>query len=128
MRRKAVEGAQTLQPGKPPIKNLPRTAGVAGGGGSEKALRQNNHRKGTMARRAFVDLKENTGANTREKSYQKLPTGHRHGGGLDEATINTRNGRRHHLQPREGGRKCLAENKVEQIQHTHKKRFTKART
>ena len=28
---KQLKGTQTLQKGKPPIKNLPRTAGVAGG-------------------------------------------------------------------------------------------------
>ena len=63
---KQLKETQTLQQGKPPIKNLPRTAGgVAGGGkkgsrtcrippvwrgGAEKALRQTSHREGTMAR------------------------------------------------------------------------------
>ena len=37
--------------------------------------------KGTMARRALVDMEENAGANTREKSCEKPPAGHRHGGG-----------------------------------------------
>ena len=32
---KQLEGTQTLQQGKPPIKNLPRTAGVAEGGGQK---------------------------------------------------------------------------------------------
>ena len=84
---------------KLPIKNLPRAAGVAGGGrkgsrtcrippvwrgGARKALRQTNHKKGTMARRALVDMEGNTGAITREKSCKKPPAGHCHGGGLDE--------------------------------------------
>ena len=81
-RRKAVEGNEdptTRQ--KPPIKELPRTAGVSRGGrkgsrtcriplewrgGAGKALRQTNHRKGTMARRAQVDMEGNTGAKSRE--------------------------------------------------------------
>ena len=53
-----------------------------------------------MARRALVDIEGNTGANTRKKSYQKHPAGHRHDGGLDEETTNTRDERWHHLQPR----------------------------
>ena len=77
-------------------------------GGKGKALRQTNHRKGTMARRALVDMEGNTGANTTEKSCEKPPAGHRHGGGLDEETTNTRDGTWHHLQPREEG-KCSVE-------------------
>ena len=69
-------------------------------GGARKALRQTNHRKGTMARRALVDMEGNTGANTREKSCEKPPAGHRHGGGLDEEKTNTRDGRWQHPQPR----------------------------
>ena len=54
---KQLKGTQTLQQGKPSIKNLSRAAGVAGeGGGVEKALRQTNHRKDTMTRQTFVDL------------------------------------------------------------------------
>ena len=34
---------------------------------------------------------------------RKPPAGHRHGGGLEEETINTRHGRWQHRQPREGG-------------------------
>ena len=68
--------------------------------GAEKALRQTSHRKGTMARRALVDMKGNTGASAREKSCNKPPAGHRQGEGLDEETTNTRNGRWQHLQPR----------------------------
>ena len=116
--KKRVKRTQILQPGKPPIKPLPHTAGVAGRG-AEKALRQTNHKIGTMARRARVDMEGNTGASTREKSYQSLPAGHWHGGRLDEETTNTWYGRWHHLQPLEVG-KCLAEKKVEQIQHTKK--------
>ena len=71
-----------------------------GGGKTEKALRQTNHRKGTMARRALVDMEGNTGTNTKKKSCEKPPAGHRHGGGLDEETTNTRDGRWKHLQPR----------------------------
>ena len=68
-------------------------------GGAGKALRQTNQRKGTTARRALVDMEGNTGANTREKSREKPPAGHRQGGGLDEETTNTRDGRWQHLQP-----------------------------
>ena len=92
--------------GQQRLKNLPHTAGVTGR--AEKVLRQTNHRKGAMARRALVYMELNTGANTREKSCEKLPSGHRHSGGLDEETTNTRDGRWQHLQPREGG-KFLAE-------------------
>ena len=45
---KQLKETQTLQKGRPPIKNLPRTVGVVGG--ALKALRQTNHRKGTMVR------------------------------------------------------------------------------
>ena len=50
-----------------------------------------------MARRALLDMEGNTGANTREKSCEKPPAGHRQGGGLDEETTNTRDGRCQHL-------------------------------
>ena len=70
------------------------------GGGSRKALRQTNHRKGTIARRALVDIGRDTSANTREKLCEKPPAGHRHDGGVDEETTNTRDGRWQHLQPR----------------------------
>ena len=33
---KQFKETQTLQQGKPPIENLPRTAGVAGGGGQKR--------------------------------------------------------------------------------------------
>ena len=72
--------------------------GVAVGAG--KALWQINQRKCTMARRAFVDMEGNTGANTREKSCEKPPAGHRQGGGLDKETTDTRDGRWQHVQPR----------------------------
>ena len=77
-----------------------------------------------MARRALVDMEGNTGANTREKSYQKPPAGHRYGDGLDEETTNILDERWPHLQPHEGG-KCLAGKTVEQTQH---KKSTQART
>ena len=63
---KQLKETQTLQQGKPPTKNLSRTAGVAGEV-TEKALRQTNHRRGSTARQTFVERKGNTGANTREK-------------------------------------------------------------
>ena len=75
MRRKAVEGDEdptTRQ--TTPLKTCrgpPVWRGA--GGGAEKAIRQINHRKGTMARQTFVERKGNTGANTREKSRQKPP-------------------------------------------------------
>ena len=116
-RRKEVErNADPTTRQKSPIKNLCRVPPVWRGGGrkgsitcrispvlrggQERALRQIDHRKGTMTRRALVDMAENTGANTREKSCEKPPAGHRHGGGLDEETTNTRDGRWQHLQPR----------------------------
>ena len=46
-----------------------------------------------MEKRALVDMEGNGGANTREKSCEKPPGGHRQGGGLDEETTNTREGR-----------------------------------
>ena len=64
-------------------------------------------------------MKGSTGSNTREKSYQKPPAGHRHDGGLDEETTNNRNGRWHHLQPRERGG-MLSRKKIEQ-KTTYKK-------
>ena len=94
-----------------------------GGGVQERLYGKPTTEKGTMARRAFADMEGNTGANTRQKSYQKPPAGHRHGGGLDEETTNTRDRRWRHLQPREGGT-CLAE-KRKQNKHnrqTHKQR------
>ena len=92
------------------------------GGGGRKGARTcrippvwwGGGRKGSTANRsqkrryALVDMEGNTGANTREKSCEKPSAGHRHGGGLDEETTNTRDGRWQHLQPREGG-KCLVE-------------------
>ena len=51
-------------------------------GGAGKALRQTNHRKGAMARRALVDMERNTDTNRREKSCEKPPVGHRQGGGI----------------------------------------------
>ena len=110
---KQLKKTQILQLGKPPLENLPYTAGVAGGG-AEKALRQTNHRKGTRARRTLADRKGNTAANTREKSQKKSL-----GGGFNQETTNTRNGRWPHLQPREGG-KCLAEKNRTNTTHKEK--------
>ena len=119
---KQLKETQTLQQGKshpsktcrvPPVWRVgaekalePAAYHRCGEGRAEKALRQTNHRKGTVARRALVDMEGNTGANTREKSSEKPPTDHPHGGGSDEETTNTRDGRWQHLQPREGD-KCL---------------------
>ena len=96
---KQLKETQTLQQGKshpskpcrvPPVwrgggRKGSRTCRIppVWGGGAGKALRQTNHRKGTMARRALVDMEGNTGANTREKSCEKPPAGHRHSGGFD---------------------------------------------
>ena len=52
-------------------------------GGAGKALRQTNHRKVTISRRALVDMEGDTNANRREKSCEKPPAGHRQGGGLE---------------------------------------------
>ena len=113
-----LKETQTLQQDKShPSKTLPRTAGVARvgaekalepaasrrcGGGAGKALRQTNHRKGTMARRAVVDMEGNTDANTRKKSCEKTPAGHRHGGRLDEETTKTQDGRWPHYSSARG--------------------------
>ena len=95
---------------------MPHTAGVAGGG--QKGLYGKPiTEKGTMARQALVDMEGNTGANTREKSCQQSAAGHWHRVGLDEETTNTRDERRHHLQPCEGG-SVQPGKKVEKIQHT----------
>ena len=122
-----LKETQTLQQGKSHPSKTCRVPSVRRGG-EGKALRQTNHRKGAMARRALVDMEGNTGANTRKKSCEKPPADHRHSRGLDEETTNTRDERWPHLQPREGG-KCLAEkNKGEQIQHKKKKNDAQART
>ena len=42
---KQLKETQTLQQGKPPIKNLSRTAGVAGGGGGRKGSTANEPQK-----------------------------------------------------------------------------------
>ena len=68
---KQLEETQTPQKGRPPQKNLSRTASMAGG--AEKALWQTNHRKGTMPRQTLIERNGNTGVNTREKSCQNLP-------------------------------------------------------
>ena len=130
---KHLKETRTLQQGKSHLSKTCRVPPVWRGGGRKgsrtcrispvwrgeagKALRQTNHRKGTMTRRALVDMEGNTGANTREKSCQNPPAGHRHGG-LDEETTNTRDGRWHHLQPREGGKYSAEKKQIEQIQHT----------
>ena len=46
-----------------------------------------------MARQTIVEMKENTGANTREKSYQNLPRTFGMAGGGKEENTNTRNGK-----------------------------------
>ena len=68
-------------------------------------------------------MEGNTGANTREKSCEKPPAGDRHGGGLDEETTITRDGRWQHLQLRQGGKVFSRKNEVEQIQHIKDKRW-----
>ena len=86
--------------------------------GAGKALRQTNHKKGTMSRRALVYMEGNKDANRREKSCEKPPAGHRQGGGLDEETTIPRMEGGNIYSPARGG-KCVDENnKVEQIQHT----------
>ena len=49
---KQLKETKTLKQGKLPLENLPRTAGVAGGG-AKKALQQTSHRKFTRAKQAF---------------------------------------------------------------------------
>ena len=46
--QKQLKGTQTLQKGRPLIKNLLRTAGVAGAAEKALYLRQTNHRKYSM--------------------------------------------------------------------------------
>ena len=115
---KQLKETQTLQQGKSYPSKTCRVPPVWRGG-AEKALEPAAYRRcggggqemlcgkpttGTMARRALVDMEETTGANTREKSCEKRPAGRWHGGGLDEETTNTRDGRWQHLQLREGGK------------------------
>ena len=47
-----------------------------GEGGEKRLYGKPTTEKGTMARRAPVDMEGNTGANTREKSCEKPPAGH----------------------------------------------------
>ena len=94
--QKQLKETQTLQQDKPPINNLPRTAGVAVGGGLKMPHGKQSIKKAlwqSKAKQALVKVKGNTGANTRDKSWQKTPSDHWQGGGLDEETTNTRNGR-----------------------------------
>ena len=65
---KQLKETQTLPQRKPPIKKNCRVRPVWRGGRTEKDLRQKKHRKGIMARQTLVEMKGNTGANTREKS------------------------------------------------------------
>ena len=135
---KQLKETQTLQQGKSTMSTPCRVPPVWRGGGAEKALEpaayhrcggggqkrlygKPNTEKGTMARRTLVDMEGNTGANTREKSYQKPPAGHRHGGGLGEDTTNTRDERWRHLQLREEG-KSLAKKRKRNKYNTHKKK------
>ena len=78
---KQLKETQTLQHGKPPIKNLPRTAGVAGRWRTNNALRQTNHRRHYDKANPCRNEGEHTGANAREKVCQIPPTDHWHGGG-----------------------------------------------
>ena len=139
---KPLKETQSLQQDQShPIKSLTRTAGGGGRkgfrtcritpvwrGGVGKALRQTNRRKGTMARRALVDMEGNTGANTREKSCENLPR-----------AIAWRGVRRRNdkypgwkvaaLTAPRGGEAFSRKNKIEQIQHATKiKDNTQART
>ena len=131
---KQLKETQTLQQGKlhpskpcrvPPVwrggaeKALePASCRRCGGGGQER-LYDKPTTEGTMTRRALVDIEGNTGANAREKSCEKPPAGHRHSGGLDKVTPNTRDGKWQHLQPREG-RKCLVVKEQSRTNTTHK--------
>ena len=97
LEEKQLKEAQTLQQGKSHAAKTCRVPSVwrggaekalqpaaycrCGGGRGGKALRQTNHRNGTMARRALDDMERSTGANTRKKSCEKPPTGHRQAGG-----------------------------------------------
>ena len=141
---KQLKETQTLQQGKshpsktcrvPPVWRggdeealEPAAYRRCSGGGQERLYGKSTTEKGTMARRALVDMEGNTGANTREKSCENPPAGHRHGGGLDEETTNTRDGRWQHLQPREGG-KCSVEKTKNNKYNTQKmKDDTQTRT
>ena len=72
MRKKAVEGDAVPDP---PIKNLPRTAGVAWGGEDKKGATANKPQKRHYGKaNPLVEMKGSTGANAREKlSCQKPP-------------------------------------------------------
>ena len=66
---KQLKESQTLQQGKSHPSTTCRVPPVWRGG-EEKALRQTNHRKSTMARRALVDM-EGTQALTQGRSHAK---------------------------------------------------------
>ena len=117
-RRKAVEGnADPTTRQTSPIKNLPRAAGRCGGGGQKgsRTCRIPPVWRGGQERLYGKPIAEKvlwrgepssiwrgTQALTQGRSHakKKNPTGHRHGGGLDEETTNTRDGRWQHLQRR----------------------------
>ena len=124
-----MKETQTLKYGKAPIKNLLRTAGVAGGRDKKGTMAEQTTEYGAIARQTMVESlprtagvvrgvgrrkangkgkwKGNTGANTRgsHAGTKKTPTDHRHGGGKVAETTNIRDGSR--LFPRNAERVSL---------------------
>ena len=127
-----LKETQTLQQGKSHPSKTCRVPPVWRGGGAENALepaacrrcggggQERLYGKPTTAKVLWrgkpSSIWRGTQALTQGRSHaKKPPAGYRHGGGLDEETTNTGDGRWPHLQPREGG-ECLAEKiKVKQI-------------
>ena len=119
MRRKVIEGSAGTIIKQTTVKNLPRTASVAGGGQRKKGavIRQTtvkktpaNRHRGGGAETKKGELKENTGAKARETTVKTLPQATIVAGGGETKGENQHEvERRHNPQSREGGR-CLAEN------------------
>ena len=104
---KQLKETRTLQQGKPPIQNLSRTAGVAGGGGQKRLYGKQTTEKALWQGRP-LSKGRGTQVLIRGRITQKESRGPLAWRGLDEETTNTLNGRSHHLQPREG-EECLGE-------------------
>ena len=78
---KQLRETQTLQLGKPPIKNMSRTAGVAGGGGSRKGSAAKKPQKRPYDK---ANLCRKEGGHRRQckgEVMPKPPADHWHGGG-----------------------------------------------
>ena len=119
MRRKVIEGSAGTIIKQTTVKNLPRTASVAGGGQRKKGavIRQTtvkktpaNRHRGGGAETKKGELKENTGAKTRETKVRTVPQATIVAGMGETKSENHHEMERWHnpQQSREGG-KCLTE-------------------